>query len=161
MHITKHAVATIAYTLKDDDGEVLDTSSGREPLAYVHGVGSLVPGLESELEGKTAGDSLEVRIPPEEGYGVRQENLVQDVPRDRLPASPDPEVGMQLRATGDGGEEFVLTIVAIEGDTVRLDGNHPLAGVPLNFAVEVVSVREATAEELAHGHVHGPGGHAH
>lgn len=161
MQITKHAVATIAYTLKDDDGEVLDTSSGREPLAYVHGVGSLVPGLESELEGKTAGESFEVRIPPENGYGVRHENLVQEVPRDRLPPDPDPEVGMQLRATGEGGQEFLLTIVAVEDDTVHLDGNHPLAGVPLNFSVEVVSVREATAEEIAHGHVHGPGGHAH
>ena len=161
MQITKHAVATIEYTLADDDGDVIDTSSGREPLAYVHGVGALVPGLESELEGRSAGDSFKIRILPKDGYGVRHENLVQEVPRNRLPPDPDPEVGMQLRATSEEGQDFVLTIVAIEGDTIRLDGNHPLAGVPLNFSVEVVSVRAATKEEIAHGHVHGPGGHAH
>jgi FKBP-type peptidyl-prolyl cis-trans isomerase SlyD len=161
LQITTNAVATIEYTLKNDEGEVIDTSSGRDPLAYVHGVGALVPGLEAELEGKKAGDSLSVRIPPEKGYGERHAAMIQEVPRQQLPADPEPQIGMQFQARNEGGQTLILTVVAVEEETVKLDGNHPLAGVPLNFDVQVVEVREATSEELEHGHVHGPGGHAH
>ena len=160
MQITKNAVAAIEYTLKNDDGEVLDTSVGRPPLAYVHGIGSLVPGLESELEGKTAGDKLEVRVAPEDGYGPRHEAMVQTVPRDRLPPEPEPQAGMQFQAQTEQGP-LVLTVVGVEADQVTLDGNHPLAGVALNFEVNVIEVREATPEELEHGHVHGAGGVEH
>lgn len=160
VQITKNAVAAINYTLKDDGGNVLDTSEGKPPLAYVHGVGALIPGLESELEGKGVGDKLSVRVEPEQGYGPRHEQMVQTVPREQLPPEPQPQIGMQLQAQTDQGP-IVLTITGIEGEMVTLDGNHPLAGVTLNFDVEVVEVREATAEELEHGHVHGPGGHQH
>lgn len=160
MQIAKNAVATIEYTLKNDEGEVLDTSEGRGPLAYVHGIGALVPGLEAELEGKGAGDELEVRVDPEGGYGPRHEAMVQSVPRAQLPPEPEPVVGMQFQAQTDQGP-IVLTVISVEGDQITLDGNHPLAGVALNFAVKVVSVREASSEELEHGHVHGPGGQEH
>ncbi len=159
MQITKNAVASIHYKLTDDDGLVLDSSEGRDPLAYLHGAGNLIPGLEQELEGKTNGDAFEVRVDPENAYGVRNEEMVQDVPRSALPPDVDIQVGMQFQAQGPGGVQ-VVTVLAIEGETVKMDGNHPLAGVHLNFAVEVIDVREATSEELEHGHVHGAGGPA-
>lgn len=160
MQITKNTVASFEYTLKDDSGSVIDTSKGRAPLAYVHGAGSLIPGLEDELEGKQDGDSFQVRIPPERAYGERDERMVQDVPRAELPPEVDIVVGMQFRAESPAGDHIV-TVVEVEGESVRLDGNHPLAGVPLNFEVAVVGVRAATPEEVEHGHVHGPGGHHH
>ena len=160
MQITKHAVAAIDYTLTDDSGEVLDTSQGRTPLAYLHGVGGIIPGLERELEGKAAGDSFEVRIAPEDAYGVRNEAMVQDVPRSQMPDGVEIQVGMQLQAQTNAGPQ-VVTVVDVAEESIKLDANHPLAGVHLNFAVKVVEVREATAEELEHGHVHGPGGHDH
>ena len=113
------------------------------------------------MEGKQAGDSLSVRIAPEDGYGQRHEEMVQVVPREQLPPQPEPEVGMRFQARNESNQNFLLTVIEVEGGSVKLDGNHLLAGVALNFEVEVVSVREATAEELEHGHVHGPGGHAH
>lgn len=161
MQITKHTVATLEYTLTDESGEVLDTSKGRGPLAYVHGLGMLIPGLEEELEGKVQGDSLKARIEPDKGYGVRDDQMVQSVPREQLPAEVDVEVGMQFQAQTQDGGAHVVTVVEIEGETIKLDANHPLAGVTLHFDVEVVEVREATSEEIEHGHVHGPGGHEH
>ena len=160
MLIEKDAVALLEYTLKNDSGELLDASEDGQPLAYVHGHDSLIPGLERELEGKRSGDSFEVRIPPEEAYGQRNEELIHAVPRDQLPGEVAVEVGMQLRAESSDGAHIV-TVVGIEGDQIMLDPNHPLAGVALNFSVKVAEVREASAEELEHGHVHGPGGHAH
>lgn len=160
MKIANNLVASIEYTLTDDAGEVLDTSQGRAPLAYLHGNGNLIPGLEKELEGKAAGDQLTVRIPPAQAYGERNEAMVQTVSRQQMPPGVEIEVGMQLQAEGSGGVH-VVTVVGVEGDRIRLDGNHPLAGVPLNFRVEVVEVRDATPEELEHGHVHGAGGHEH
>ena len=159
MQITKHTVAFIEYELTSDEGEVIDTSAGREPLGYVHGLGSIVPGLERELDGKAKGDSFQVRIEPEHAYGERDERLVHEVPRSELPPS-DLQVGMQLQAQNEQGT-FVLTVTKIEGERVLLDANHPLAGIPLNFDVTVVDVREATEEEVEHGHPHGPGGHEH
>jgi FKBP-type peptidyl-prolyl cis-trans isomerase SlyD len=160
MQIAKHTVATLEYTLTDESGEVLDASKGREPLAYVHGVGMLIPGLEEELKGKVQGDSLKARIEPDRGYGVRDEAMVQSVPRQQLPDEVEIEVGMQFQAQSEG-DVHVVTVVEVEGEEVKLDANHPLAGVTLHFDVEVKEVREATSEEIEHGHVHGPGGHDH
>ena len=153
MQITKNVVASIEYELTADGGEVIDSSRGGPPLAYLHGSGQLIPGLEAELEGKGSGDSVQVRIPPENAYGPRNEQMVQGVPRADFPADAKLEPGMQFQAqTPDG--MLILTVVDVEEDTVKLDGNHPLAGMHLNFDVKVVDVREATAEELEHGHVH-------
>ena len=156
MQISKNVVASIEYELTADGGEVIDSSKGGPPLAYLHGNGNLIPGLEAELEGKGSGDSVKVRIAPENAYGPRNEDMVQPVPRSDFPADADLQPGMQFQAqTPDG--MLILTIVEIDGDTVKLDGNHPLAGMHLNFDVTVIDVREATAEELENGHVQGPG----
>ena len=160
MQITKHNVASIEYTLTDDGGTVIDTSEGRGPLTYLHGAGNLIPGLEADLEGKSAGDAFKSRIEPANGYGERNDAMIQDVPRSQLPPEVDVQVGMQFQAQGPGGVQ-VVTVVGVEGDTVKMDGNHPLAGVTLNFDVTVVEVREATAEEIEHGHPHGPDGNDH
>ena len=160
MSITKNVVALIEYTLKDDAGVVLDSSVGQDPLAYVHGHGNLVPGLESQLEGKKKGDVLKVTVPPELAYGERDEKLIHKVSRGQLPAGAPLEIGTQFQAHGPHGAQIV-TVIAVNGDKVDLDANHPLAGVTLHFEVKVVDTRMATAEELHHGHVHGPGGHAH
>lgn len=160
MQIAKNTVVTIDYTLTDDDGDVVDTSQGREPLSYIQGVGSIIPGLESALEGKSTGDSLEVTIPPEQAYGARQDTLVAQVPRDRFESADQLQPGMQFQTQTESGIQ-VITVVGIDGDTVTVDANHPLAGATLNFAVSIVGVRDATTEELEHGHVHGAGGHEH
>lgn len=160
MQIAKNVVALLEYELTSDDGQVLDSSKGQSPLAYLHGNGNLIPGLEDELEGKTSGDAFKVRIEPDKAYGVRREELVQDVPRKQFPEGADIQVGMQFQAESPQGPAIV-TVVGVEGDDIKLDANHPLAGVPLNFDVKVVEVREASSEELEHGHVHGPGGHDH
>ena len=160
MQITKHAVASIDYELTNDAGEVIDSSKGASPLSYLHGVGNLIPGLESELEGKGSGDSFKVRIAPDDAYGTRHEEMVQDVPRSQFPEGADIQPGMQFQAEGPQGAQVVV-VVAVEGDMVTLDGNHPLAGEHLTFDVTVVDVRDATPEEVEHGHVHGAGGHHH
>ncbi len=159
MQIANKTVVTIHYTLTDNDGGVLDSSDGDEPLTYLHGTGSIVTGLEKALDGKTAGDELKVTVAPADGYGERDEEMVQAVPRKNFPAG-DIEVGMSFEAETEDGAR-VLNVVAVDADSVTVDGNHPLAGVTLNFAVTVVSVREPTHEELHHGHVHGEGGHHH
>ncbi len=158
--IAKNTVVAIDYTLRSDAGEVIDSSQGREPLHYLHGHGNLISGLERELEGKTSGDTLKVRIVPSEGYGERDDNLVAEVDRAQFGGISDIEVGMQFRAQTNQGPRTVR-IAKVEGDTITVDGNHPLAGEHLNFDVDVRSVRKATREEIAHGHVHGPGGHQH
>ncbi len=160
MQISKNTVARFEYTLTDDSGTVLDTSEGQEPLAYVQGMGSIIPGLEEEMEGKGGGDAFKVRITADKGYGERDENMLHDVPRDQLPPEAELEVGMQFQAESEDGLHL-LTVLSIAEDTVKMDANHPLAGVALNFDIKILEVREATAEELEHGHVHGPGGHEH
>jgi FKBP-type peptidyl-prolyl cis-trans isomerase SlyD len=160
MQITRDAVVLIHYTLTDDAGKTLDSSAGGEPLAYLHGNGNLIAGLERELEGKSAGDKLAVKIAPADGYGEYDKSLVQRVPRRALRGVGNIYVGMQLQAQSDHGVRAV-TVTQLSGDMVTIDGNHPLAGKNLNFQVEVADVRAATEEELAHGHVHGPGGHHH
>lgn len=158
MKITKNSVVTINYTLTDEGGEVLDTSKGREPLSYIQGMGNIIPGLESSLDGRSAGDRFKVSVDPENAYGARDEKRVVKVARERFEGVDDLEVGMQFRAEGGSGGSQIVTITAVGEDTVTVDANHPLAGKTLNFDVEVVNVREATAEEISHGHVHGPGG---
>jgi FKBP-type peptidyl-prolyl cis-trans isomerase SlyD len=160
MQITKHTVATIEYELTDDEGEVIDSSEGSGPLAYVHGLDTIIPGLEAELEGKTSGDAFRVRVPPEKGYGERMDEMVQSVSRTQMPAGVDIQVGMQFQAQAEDAVH-VVTVVEVDAENVTLDANHPLAGMPLNFDVKVVEVRDATEEEIEHGHVHGPGGHEH
>jgi FKBP-type peptidyl-prolyl cis-trans isomerase SlyD len=160
MKIEKDKVVSIEYTLRDDGGNVLDSSDGREPLAYLHGNGNLIPGLESQLEGRAANEALKVSIPPAEGYGEFDAAQIVSVPRDQFAGVADLAVGMQFTASGPEGER-VVTVTKIESDTITVDGNHPLAGQTLNFDVKIVDVREATADELSHGHVHGAGGHHH
>ena len=168
MQIAERSFVTIHYTLTDAKGAVLDSSEGPgggEPLSYVHGRGMIVPGLEEALTGKAEGDQVKVTVGPEGGYGLRHEALIQKVSRDEFPDG-DLEVGMRFRSHGPGGAR-ILTIAALDQDTVTLDGNHPLAGVTLNFDVKVVSVREATEKDLeGFGHsdhdcssCHGCGGH--
>jgi FKBP-type peptidyl-prolyl cis-trans isomerase SlyD len=160
VEITADRVVTIHYTLKDDHGAVLDSSAGGEPLAYIQGHGNLVSGLEKALEGKQDGNTLSVSVAPADGYGIRQETLVQRVPKRTLQGLGELKKGVQFQARTDDGMRL-FTVTAVIGDMVTLDGNHPLADQTLHFDVEVVGVREATAEELEHGHVHGAGGHHH
>ena len=157
MQIQQRAVVSIEYTLKNDEGEVLDKSEGRGPLVYMHGLGNLVPGLERALEGKGPGDSLDVTLAPDEAYGQRDEGLVRKIPLRKI-HDKNPQAGKRYRAQLEDGHRIVL-VTAVSGDYASVDANHPLAGKTLHFNVKVVEVREATAEELAHGHVHGPGGH--
>jgi len=151
MNIEKNVVVAIDYTLSDHDGVVIDTSIGREPLKYLHGIGALIPGLENELEGKIEGDKLDVVIQPQDGYGIRNEEMLQTVPREQLGHLPDLQAGMQLEANSKQGPVLV-TIIEVSETEVVVDGNHPLAGVVLNFKVEVKEVRAASAEELEQGH---------
>jgi FKBP-type peptidyl-prolyl cis-trans isomerase SlyD len=160
MSIQQDSVVSIHYTLKDDKGTVIDSSPAGQPLSYIHGHGNLIPGLERELAGKGAGDKLQVAITPGDAYGEYHQDLVQQVPRSALSNIPDVRPGMQLSAQTDKGPRSV-TVKEVGEETVTLDANHPLAGMTLHFDVEVADVRDASAEELAHGHVHGPGGHHH
>ena len=160
MQIAQDSVALIDYTLTNDAGEVIDSSNGGEPLAYLHGHQNIIPGLEKALLGKTVGDSLKVSIAPAEGYGEVNPSLVENVPSNLFQGVDQIEVGMQFHAQTGGGMQ-VITVTAVEGDTVTVDGNHPLAGQTLHFDVTVKEVRAASQEELDHGHVHGAGGHHH
>ncbi len=159
--ISTGSVVAFDYTLRDGAGAVIDSSEDGTPLTYLQGHGNIVPGLEKALEGKAVGAHLNVVVKPEEGYGEWREELVMKVARARLPKSPAPKVGMELQGVGPGGEPMHLRIISIEGDSVNLDANHPLAGQTLHFDVTVRTVRAATEEELAHGHVHGDDGHHH
>lgn len=162
MTITKNKVALIHYTLKDDNGEILDSSEGRDPLAFIQGIGNIIPGLEEKLEGKVVGDKIETIITPEKAYGEYSEENVHIVPLQSFQPDGDEklEVGMQVRVETNQGVSLA-DVSKIDGEEVTLDLNHPLAGETLHFNVEVIDVRDATKEELDHGHAHGPGGHQH
>ena len=160
MQVAQNAVVAIHYTLTNDAGEKIDSSEGREPLAYLHGQGQIVPGLERELEGKAAGDKVQAKVSPAEGYGEKIDAMVQEIPMDAFQGVESVEPGMQFQAQTENGP-LTVTVTKVEGDTATVDGNHPLAGETLNFDVEIVEVREASAEELEHGHAHGEGGHQH
>jgi len=147
-------VVSMHYTLTDNEGNVLDSSEGAEPLTYLHGAGNIIPGLEKALVGKVEGDTQQVTVEPAEGYGEVMSELMQTVDKAAFQGVESVEVGMSFEAqTSDGSVQHIV-VSKVDGDQVTVDANHPLAGVVLNFDVEIVSVREATEEEIAHGHVH-------
>jgi FKBP-type peptidyl-prolyl cis-trans isomerase SlyD len=154
------STVTVQYTLKSDDGSELDRSDEGKPLEYLHGHHNIVPGLEEALAGKGVGDKVKVSVPPEKGYG-RRVGKPQQIPRSSFPKDVSVQKGMQFFTKGPQGEPIPVWVIKVMGPTVTIDPNHPLAGENLHFDVEVMGVREATAEELEHGHVHGPHGHHH
>ncbi len=160
MQVESHKVVTLNYTLTDNNGNIIDQSNDSS-FAYLHGASNIIPGLENALHGKKAGDEMNVSVPPQEGYGERDDSKTQRVPKEMFPENGEIEPGMQFHAEGPKGEVIVVTVTRVEDDAVTVDANHPLAGVHLNFAVEIVDVRDATQQEIEHGHVHGPGGHHH
>lgn len=160
MQVAEKKVVSMQYKLTNDADEVLDQSQADEPLIYLHGANNIIPGLEKALLGKTTGDTVNVRIVPEEAYGVRDESKIQSMPSSAFQGVDKIEPGMQFHAEGEGGP-VMITVVSIEGDEVTVDGNHPLAGEALTFDVDITDVRDATEEELEHGHGHGPDGHGH
>lgn len=156
MKITNHSVVSFHYKLTNDQGDLLDSSDGHEAFTYLQGGRMIVPGLEAQMEGKGKGDKFKAVVPPGLGYGEFSQDLLQRVPLDRF-GGQKVEVGMQFQA----GEHSVVTVEEVTEQDVLVNANHPLAGVALHFEVEVTDVREATPEEVSHGHVHGPGGHHH
>jgi FKBP-type peptidyl-prolyl cis-trans isomerase SlyD len=158
MQVADNMAVSIHYTLTNDDGEVLDSSIGDEPLVYLHGTGNIISGLEDALLGKALGDKFNVRIAAKDAYGEQNNEMIQVISRDMFEGIDEIEVGMQFHADVSSGSGEV-TIVKIEGDDITIDGNHPLAGVALTFDVEVVATRPATKEEAEHGHIHGAGCH--
>lgn len=162
MTIQKDKVVTMHYHLTSaDDGQVLDSSRGSNPLTYLHGTGSIIPGLERELVGLGVGATKTVQVEAADAYGEYDDEMVQTLPRAEFAGIENLEVGMMLQAQDQDGNTFDVHITQIEGDEVQIDGNHPLAGIPLTFEIEIVAIRDATAEELQHGHAHGEGGHHH
>lgn len=153
MDIKKHTVVTIDYTLRDTEGQILDTSENKDPLSYVHGTDSIVSGLEEALDGKTIGDSVSVTVDPDDGYGHRNDELVFEVDKEKFDDPENLDPGVQFVATVDG-DRRVFTVANVKDEKVVVDGNHPLAGMTLSFDVEVKDVRDATDEEVEHGHVH-------
>ncbi|AMO67125.1 FKBP-type peptidylprolyl isomerase [gamma proteobacterium BDW918] len=161
MIIANDCVVAFHYTLTDEAGAEIDTSKGQEPLAYLHGHGGIIPGLERELTGKTTGDAMKVTVQPEDGYGELNPELIQAVPREAFQGVDQIEVGMQFQASGAQGQVQTVVVKAVDDESVTVDANHPLAGQVLQFDVSIEEVRVASEEELSHGHVHGAGGHQH
>lgn len=162
MTIQKDKVVTMHYHLTNtDDGQVLDSSRGSDPLTYLHGTGSLIPGLEQELSGLDVGATKTVQVAAADAYGEYDDNMVQTLPREEFAGIDNLEVGMRLQAQDQNGNTFSVHVRQIGGNHVVIDGNHPLAGMPLTFEIEIVAVRDATAEELQHGHAHGEEGNHH
>ena len=160
MQIGDQKVVTLHYTLTDNDGKVIDKSEDGS-FAYLHGASNIIPGLEDALAGKSAGEEMSVSVSPEQAYGVRDEAMLQQVPKNMFEDASQIAVGTQFHAQGPNGEMLVVTVMEVEEEHVLVDGNHPLAGVELNFDVKIIDVRDASEEEVEHGHVHGPGGHHH
>lgn len=154
-----HRVISFHYTLTNPQGEKLDSSIGHAPLTYLEGVGQIIPGLEKELQNLKVSDKKKITVPASEAYGLREEKYVVSVPRDKFPEG-EISVGDQFQP-GEDPNAHPFTVTEISDSHVTLDANHPLAGVDLTFDVEVITIREATAEELSHGHSHGPDGHHH
>ena len=161
MKVGKDKVVLMHYTLKNDAGDVIDSSDGADPLPFLQGHGNIIPGLESALEGSKVGDKLDVSIEPEEGYGERMKGAIQEIPSSALKDVDEVKVGMQLESQDKDGNAFLVTVTKIEDDKITVDGNHPLAGQTLHFSVSIESIRKAEAEELSHGHVHADGQHHH
>lgn len=154
-------VVTLDFTLTDDDGDELDTTAGDVPLAYLHGADNLVPGLERALLGKKVGDKLTVDLTPDEGYGDRDAPGPEPVPREAFPDDVELAEGAELVVEAENGDAVPAWVVDVSEDEVLIDFNHPLAGMNLHFDLEVVAIRDATEEELRHGHPHGPDGYEH
>lgn len=153
MQVENDKVVSIHYTLKDNDGKVLDSSEGKEPLKFLQGKQNIIPGLENAMDGKSVGDKFNVKVQPNEGYGERNDQMVVTIPRTSFGEIKDINPGMQFQLNSQNGP-VVVTVVEVDDENVKVDANHPLAGVELNFDVEVLDIREATQEELDHGHVH-------
>lgn len=160
MKIAEENVVSIHYTLTNDAGKVLDSSSGGEPLEYLHGFGNIIPGLEAALLGKSLGDRFKVSVAPADAYGERNDKLVQKIPKSQFPEPGKVKAGMQFQVNGPQGP-MILSVLDVSDTEVTVDGNPELAGQTLHFDIEVTGVRAASKEELEHGHVHGPGGHHH
>jgi FKBP-type peptidyl-prolyl cis-trans isomerase SlyD len=160
MKVAQDSVVSFHYTLKDEAGSVIDQTDG-EPMAYLHGHGQIVPGLERELNGRMAGDKLQVRVSPAEGYGEYDAARIQQIPREAFSRIPGLHVGMELQTRTQNGHPATVVVKEIAPAFVTVDGNHALAGKALLFDIEIAEVRTATEEELSHQHVHGPGGHHH
>ncbi len=159
--IGKDQVVSIHYSLFDDSKEVLDSSKGAEPLDYLHGHGQIVSGLETALLGKTVGEKFSVTVPAKDGYGEYQDALKLQVDKSQFPKGADIKEGITFELAGEDNHSMLARVIKVESDLVTLDANHPLAGKTLYFDIEVIAIRNATKEELSHGHAHGPGGHHH
>ena len=162
MEIKKDKVVLMHYTLTDDNGEVIDSSVGKDPLAFIQGVGNIIPGLEKAVEGKRVGDKLKATILPEEAYGVRKPEMIQTAPLSQFDSPQDVQPGSQFHIEGPNGV-FPAVVVNVDrdNDSFTFDMNHPLADKVLHFDVEIVQIRDMTDSEKEHGHAHGPGGHQH
>ena len=153
MNITKNTAVTINYRLTDDKGQLIDESSDSS-FCYLQGHNNIIPGLENALDGRQEGDTFKVEIAPENGYGLRDESKVENVSKDMFPSDEDILPGMEFHAEGPNKELITITILEVNDDTIKIDGNDKLAGVILNFSVEVITVREADETEISHGHIH-------
>ncbi|MEE9393850.1 MAG: peptidylprolyl isomerase [Planctomycetota bacterium] len=159
MTIADNKVVSIHYTLTNAAGETLDSSAGAEPMAYIHGMHGIIPGLENALAGKAVGEELKVTVSPEEGYGVSDPNLIQEVPRAAFGEVDKIEVGMQFQGQNEEGMVQHITVKAVSDEKITIDANHPLADEVLSFDVKIEGIRDATAEEIEHGHVHDGNSH--
>lgn len=155
--IGQNSVVSMHYTLKNDQGEIMDSSQGKEPMVYLHGANNLIPGLEAELTGKTTGAEFSASIPPAQAYGEFNQDFIQVINKSMFQGVESVEVGMTFMAQGDGGAQRQIRVTEVDGDDITIDANHPLAGQTLHFEVEVVDVREGTPQEIEHGHVHAGG----
>ena len=161
MKVSKDKVVLMHYTLKNDTGDVIDSSEGGDPLPFLQGHGNIIPGLEKALEGSKVGDKLDVSIKPKDAYGDRLQDAIQEIPSSALKDVDEVKVGMQLQSQDQDGNTFLVTVTKIEDNKITVDANHPLAGQTLHFSVSIESVRKAETEELSHGHVHVDGHHHH
>lgn len=160
MTVKKDKVVEMHYTLKNDAGEVIDSSKDQDPMPFLHGHGNIIPGLEKALEGMKVGESCDVSIEPKEAYGEYRDDIIREIPMDALQGIDDLQVGMQLQSQDENGNPFIVSVKEIKDNSVVVDGNHPLAGETLHFSVSIENVRDASPEEIDHGHVH-TGSHSH
>ena len=159
--IKKGSVVNLNYVLTNEEGSVMDQSSEDQPFFYLHGFGNIIPGLENGLEGLSVGTKKDIQVQPNDGYGTRNDDLIMKVPKTQFPSDVEIEVGMQFQSQNQNGQPVVFEVIELSDSEITVDGNHPMAGKTLNFNIEVLTIREATKDELKHGHVHGPGGHHH
>jgi FKBP-type peptidyl-prolyl cis-trans isomerase SlyD len=161
MPIAQNKIVTFNYTLKDDTGNVLDSTEGSTPFSFLSGNGQILPKLENAMDGMLVGSKKNVKISAPDAYGTYNENAVQQVDRNNFPENADLQPGMQFVANSPEGNQMPFIISEVKDNNIKIDFNHPLAGKDLEFDVELIDIRDATAEEIAHGHAHGAGGHHH